>query len=127
MKTKQLSLFSEPDTIKTQKKRAKKPKMGRYERLKRELEGTDNDPYKCFVDINEQPLKKQEYNFVDLFCGAGGISQGLVQAGFKPIASVEINPIASATYGNNFHQCHHFSGDIEEFNPIDWLSQILLD
>lgn len=51
MKTKQLSLFSEPDTIKTQKKRAKKPKIGRYEGLKRELEETDNDPYKCFVDI----------------------------------------------------------------------------
>jgi DNA (cytosine-5)-methyltransferase 1 len=123
VKTQQLSLFSETEPLPTQKKRCKKPKLGRYERLKRELEETDNDPYKSFVEINEQPLTKQEYTFVDLFCGAGGISQGLVQAGFKPVASVEVNEIASATYTKNFPQCHHFCGDIEEFDSISWLSQ----
>ncbi|MHC5831588.1 MAG: DNA cytosine methyltransferase, partial [Nostoc sp.] len=61
---------------------------------------------------------------MDLFCGAGGITQGLVQAGFKPLASVEINPIASATHKNNFPQCHHFSGNIEQFDSHNWLQQI---
>lgn len=41
-------------------------------------------------------------NFVDLFSGAGGLSCGLVMAGFTPIASVEIMPEAVATYEYNF-------------------------
>ena len=37
------------------------------------------------------------YNFIDLFAGAGGLSEGFVQAGFKPIAHVEMNPYAAQT------------------------------
>ena len=65
-----------------------------------------------------------QYNFIDLFSGAGGITQGLSQAGLKPVASVEINPIASATYKRNFPNCHHFCGDIQAFKSEDWLQQI---
>jgi DNA (cytosine-5)-methyltransferase 1 len=61
---------------------------------------------------------------VDLFCGAGGITQGLVQAGFKALASVETSPVASATHERNFPQCHHFCGDIEDFSPKSWLQKI---
>lgn len=119
----QLSFFSdkeENDTI----KKVKKPKLGRYERIKRELEKNESDPHKIFLEISSQSIPPSDYTFVDLFCGAGGMTQGLVQAGFQPLASVEINPIASATHKRNFPQCHHFCGDIENFHPVKWLEEI---
>jgi len=127
MEGKQLSFFPDGREQNIPQKQ-KKPKLGRYERIQRELENDNSDPYKVFVDIN--PIVSSaseyisEYTFVDLFCGAGGMTQGLVQAGFKPLASVEINEIASTTHQQNFLQCHHFCGNIENFNAIQWLEKI---
>jgi DNA (cytosine-5)-methyltransferase 1 len=36
-------------------------------------------------------------NFIDLFAGAGGLSEGFIRAGFKPIAHVEMNKDACDT------------------------------
>lgn len=36
-------------------------------------------------------------NFIDLFAGAGGLSEGFFQAGFNPIAHVEMNEAAAKT------------------------------
>lgn len=36
-------------------------------------------------------------NFIDLFAGAGGLSEGFIQAGFNPIAHVEMNTPAAQT------------------------------
>ncbi|MBO1050886.1 MULTISPECIES: DNA cytosine methyltransferase [unclassified Dolichospermum] len=105
-------------------KKQKKPKLGRYERIKRELDQNNSDPYKIFTDVSSQTSPLSQYTFVDLFCGAGGITQGLFQAGFTPLASVEISQVASATHKKNFPQCHHFCGDIEQFSAQDWLQQI---
>lgn len=122
MKAKQLSLF--PLEKKKPTSTAKKAKLGRYERLQRELENNDDNPYKIYVDVQNPDKLSLQYNFLDLFSGAGGITQGLSEAGFRPIASVEINPIASATHKRNFPNCHHFCGDIQEFKSQDWLQQI---
>ena len=40
---------------------------------------------------------KNELNFIDLFAGAGGLSEGFMQAGFNPIAHVEMNAFAAQT------------------------------
>lgn len=42
-------------------------------------------------------ITRKTYNFIDLFAGAGGLSEGFVQAGFLPIAHVEMNPFAAKT------------------------------
>ena len=36
-------------------------------------------------------------NFIDLFAGAGGLSEGFIQAGFTPVAHVEMNAYAAQT------------------------------
>ena len=119
----QLSLFSNESELIPAKKQ-KKAKLGRYERIQRELESNDCDPYKIFIDIESQSLPKSDYTFVDIFCGAGGMTQGLLQAGFRPVASVEINPIASATHTKNFPDCHHLCDDIKNLNPHKLLAEI---
>ena len=37
------------------------------------------------------------YNFIDLFAGAGGLSEGFIRAGFSPISHVEMNKDACYT------------------------------
>jgi DNA (cytosine-5)-methyltransferase 1 len=39
----------------------------------------------------------KKMNFIDLFAGAGGLSEGFIQAGFEPIAHVEIEKSACNT------------------------------
>lgn len=40
---------------------------------------------------------KKQFNYIDLFAGAGGLSEGFVRAGFNPIAHVEMNKDACDT------------------------------
>jgi DNA (cytosine-5)-methyltransferase 1 len=49
--------------------------------------------------------------FVDLFAGCGGLSLGLEQAGWKPLAFTEINDDAAASYLKNREACRpqHFA------------------
>ena len=74
-----------------------------------------------WVDISElwhidgwkHKKDRTNYNFIDLFSGAGGLSCGLVMAGLNPIASVEIMPQAVATYERNFIRGKHFKDKVE--------------
>nr|WP_319396348.1 DNA cytosine methyltransferase [uncultured Desulfobacter sp.] len=42
-------------------------------------------------------MNKNAYNFLDLFAGAGGLSEGFIRSGFKPIAHVEADKGACNT------------------------------
>ena len=42
---------------------------------------------------------------VDLFCGAGGLSEGFKQAGFKILLGVDNDPVAAETYRKNHGKC----------------------
>lgn len=41
--------------------------------------------------------KKKPYTFIDLFAGAGGLSEGFIRAGFSPIAHIEMKQDACNT------------------------------
>ena len=45
-------------------------------------------------------------NFIDLFAGAGGLSEGFIQSGFVPVAHVEMNVDASNTLRTR--ACYHY-------------------
>lgn len=49
---------------------------------------------------------------IDLFCGAGGFSLGAHQAGFKVVASVDIDEKLTSSYKNNFPQARLLIADI---------------
>jgi DNA (cytosine-5)-methyltransferase 1 len=47
--------------------------------------------------------------YIDLFAGAGGLSEGFLRAGFKPVAHVEMNPSACDTLRTRMVY-HHLAG-----------------
>lgn len=51
---------------------------------------------------------------VDLFAGAGGISEGFRQAGFRVVAASDIDPDACATYARNFPDAKVVHGDVRD-------------
>lgn len=54
---------------------------------------------------------------VDLFCGAGGLSTGLQQAGFRPVLAVDIDKHAAATYRANHPNTVVINDDIANVTP----------
>lgn len=42
-------------------------------------------------------MSKKKYTFIDLFAGAGGLSEGFIRAGFEPIAHIEMDKYACDT------------------------------
>ncbi|MGD9504877.1 MAG: DNA cytosine methyltransferase [Syntrophobacteraceae bacterium] len=57
--------------------------------------------------------------FVDLFCGAGGLTLGLVQAGWKPIVAVDYWLDALKTYSGNLNGHPVLEKDIHEVSEKD--------
>ena len=53
-------------------------------------------------------------NVLDVFCGAGGFSEGFRQAGFRIAAGTDIDPDACATYTYNFPEAVTVCGDLSE-------------
>ena len=59
-------------------------------------------------------------NLIDLFAGCGGMSEGFRMAGlgFEPVAAVEWDLYAAATYAANFGESHTHWLDIEKFTNV---------
>jgi len=54
--------------------------------------------------------------FIDLFCGAGGVTSGIHKAGAKVIACVNHDPLAIQSHKENHPDVLHFTEDIRTLN-----------
>lgn len=63
---------------------------------------------------------------IDLFCGAGGLSLGLIQSGFKIALAIDKDKYALETYKTNHHSISNSCAlaDIGELNPLQTLEKI---
>lgn len=55
----------------------------------------------------------RDFNFIDLFTGAGGLSCGLTMSGMMPVGSAEIMSQAVETYKYNFSKINGFDENVE--------------
>lgn len=52
-------------------------------------------------------------NAIDLFCGSGGVTQGLIAAGWNVVVACDNDATASQTYRDNHRKTHFVEGDIQ--------------
>lgn len=63
---------------------------------------------------------------IELFSGAGGMSQGFKQAGFDIVQAVEKDPRAAETYIRNHKQTDLIVGDVCELDPLKIARRVAL-
>lgn len=64
--------------------------------------------------LEEKPPISLSPSIVDLFCGAGGLSEGFRQAGFRIVGGLELDPDATATYTLNIPEAEMILGDVRD-------------
>ncbi len=64
---------------------------------------------------------------IDLFCGCGGLTLGLKNAGFDVVAAVDNDPLAIRTYRLNHRKPKIFDDDIRQLNPFQLMSEIRIE
>jgi DNA (cytosine-5)-methyltransferase 1 len=74
--------------------------------------------------IKTSKVKQKTIHAVDLFCGAGGTSSGLIQAvnglGFSiKLTAINHWDVAIATHSKNHDEVDHYCQSIETINPTD--------
>lgn len=64
---------------------------------------------------------------IDLFCGCGGLTQGLRDAGFHVLAAVDLDPLSIKTYKANHTRVVTWESDIREVDPLDVAKKLELE
>src|SRR5690606_658249 len=70
----------------------------------------------------KQPIKKEikkKLNVIDLFCGCGGMTTGLVNAGLNIVAGIDIWDKAVESYESN-HDHLAICADLTKLSPSDF-------
>ncbi len=69
--------------------------------------------------MNQKPL-----NIVDLFSGAGGLSEGFRLAGFESTLAIELDPFAAASYQKNHPNTSIIVNDISKISNAEILAKV---
>ncbi len=64
---------------------------------------------------------------VDLFCGCGGLTVGLRQAGFEVVGAVDNDPLSLLTYHENHPRVKIYSDDIRNIKTDEFVKMLKLD
>lgn len=64
---------------------------------------------------------------IDLFCGAGGLTQGLKQAGFNVIGAVENQPVYAESFKLNHPNTNLKLSDITKIDPHEYAKELGLE
>lgn len=62
---------------------------------------------------------KKEYNVLDLFCGAGGLSRGFIDAGFSVKLGVDFDEMALKTFANNHEGAVAMNLDLFDLSNVE--------
>ena len=68
-------------------------------------------------------MAKKEYNVLDLFCGAGGLSRGFIDAGFSVKLGVDFDDMALNTFANNHEGAVAMKLDLFDLNNVDKIKE----
>lgn len=66
------------------------------------------------------------FTAIDLFCGAGGLTCGLKEAGFNVLAGVELEAVAAKTYKANHPEHMLYESDIRSLDPFSMMKELQL-
>lgn len=73
---------------------------------------------------SRKPLRDRKPTAIDLFSGCGGLTLGLLRAGFNVRAAVEIEPKAQETYTLNHPSVQLYDKDIRRLDPHIVLAEL---
>ncbi len=86
----------------------------KYHELEKKLLGGKS---KQHITIKIKKQKKEQLNVLDLFCGCGGMTRGLVDAGLNVVAGIDIWDKAIDSYGQNFGHMA-LCADLTKLTPV---------
>ena len=70
---------------------------------------------------------KHQLTAIDLFCGCGGLTLGLKEAGFRVLGAVELDPQIVQTYSSNHPEVTVWNQDIRTLDPKEVMMRLHID